>query len=74
MLFSWVFSLATRGRADFITAAVSLIYANNILSLIFASRFLGPKSALICVGYMLPMFLAILPLRWLRNKTGALDA
>ena len=68
LLFAWVFSLSTRGRADFMTLAVSMIYANNILALIFASRFLGPKSAMLCVGYMLPTFLAILPLRWLQRK------
>lgn len=72
LLFAWLFSLSTRDRTQFMTNAVSLVYANNVLALIFASRFLGPKSALLCGAYMLPFFTAIVPLRWLKNRKRAL--
>ncbi len=53
------------GRLDPLTGATSLVYINNVLGVVFASRFLDFQSVLLCGCYLFPIYLALLPLRML---------
>ena len=59
-----------RGRLDGLTGQVGLVYINNVLALVFASRFLDTRSVLLTGCYLLPYYLALLPLRWLNPRPG----
>ncbi len=57
-----------RGRLDALTGQVALVYINNVLGLVFAGRFLDTQSVLLTGCYLLPYYLALLPLRWLVSR------
>ena len=59
------------GRLDSLTGQVALVYVNNVLALVFAGRFLDSQSVLLCGCYLLPYYLALLPLRWLASRRAA---
>lgn len=59
------------GRLDALTGQVALVYINNVLALVFAGRFLDTHSVLLTGCYLLPYYLALLPLRWLASRSGA---
>ena len=46
-----------------LTGAVSLLYINNVLAVVFGGQFFGPKTPLLAAVYMVPVFLMVLPLR-----------
>ncbi len=48
-----------------LTGMTALVYINNVLGVVFASRFLDFNSVLLCGCYLFPIYLALLPLRWL---------
>ncbi|MFH1034699.1 MAG: hypothetical protein V1806_09370 [Pseudomonadota bacterium] len=56
------------GRLDALTGQVALVYLNNVLGLVFAGRFLDTPSVLLTGCYLLPYYLALLPLRWLSGR------
>lgn len=51
-----------------LTGMAALVYINNVLGVVFASRFLDINSVLLCGSYLLPIYLALLPLRWLTQR------
>lgn len=55
------------GRLTPLTGMVNLVYINNVLGVVFAARFLDFNSVLLCGCYLFPIYLALLPLRWLRD-------
>lgn len=63
------------GRLTPLTGMVALVYINNVLGVVFAARFLDFNSVLLCGCYLFPIYIALLPLRWLRDHvpwvTGA---
>ncbi|MBI5524167.1 MAG: hypothetical protein HY910_16200 [Desulfarculus sp.] len=56
------------GRLEPLTGQVTLVYINNVLALVFAGRFLDTPSVLLAGCYLLPYYLALLPLRWLSTR------
>jgi len=56
---------------DQIAAAISLCNMNNLLVIVFASRFFGPLEPTLAALYMVPFFLVILPLRLYRAVRSA---
>lgn len=56
------------GRLEPLTGQVALVYINNVLALVFAGRFLDTPSVLLAGCYLLPYYLALLPLRWLSTR------
>ena len=56
------------GRLTPLTGMVGLIYINNVLGVVFAARFLDFNSVLLCGCYLFPIYVALLPLRWLRQR------
>ena len=63
---------ATSRHFSGLTGAVGLTFINNVLALVFGADFFGPRAALLAAMYMLPIFLSLIPLRWLAQATGAL--
>ncbi|MBI4797547.1 MAG: hypothetical protein HY794_02170 [Desulfarculus sp.] len=61
------------GRLEPLTGQVTLVYINNVLALVFAGRFLDTQSVLLAGCYLLPYYLALLPLRWLSTRAKAPD-
>lgn len=55
----------SKGRLEPLTGQVAMVYINNVLALVFAGRFLDTPSVLLAGCYLLPYYLALLPLRWL---------
>lgn len=60
-----VLKIFSRGKMDGLAGAVSMVYLNNILTIVFAANFFGPKAPLLAAVYIAPVFLALIPLRWL---------
>jgi len=52
--------------------AISFVNINNVLIIVFSSKFFGPVEATLAAMYMLPFFLVILPLRYLQNSHATL--
>ncbi|MFZ5584304.1 MAG: hypothetical protein ACOZHQ_00075 [Thermodesulfobacteriota bacterium] len=59
---------ALPGRLTPLTGMVAMVYVNNVLGVVFAARFLDFNSVLLCGCYLFPIYLALLPLRWLRDR------
>ena len=57
----------SRGKIDGLSGAVSMVYLNNILTIVFAANLFGPKAPLLAAVYIAPVFLALIPLRWLSD-------
>lgn len=51
-----------------LTGMVGLVYINNVLGVVFAARFLDFHSVLLCGCYLFPIYVALLPLRYLRDR------
>jgi len=56
------------GRLTPLTGMVCLVYVNNVLGVVFAARFLDFHSVLLCGCYLFPTYVALLPLRYLRER------
>jgi BASS family bile acid:Na+ symporter len=63
-----LFTRLGRGRLDALTGQVAMVYINNVLALVFAGRFLDTESVLLAGCYLLPYYLALLPLRYLSRR------
>ena len=59
-----VLKFFSHGKVDGLAGAVSMVYLNNILTIVFAAQFFGPKAPLLAAVYIAPVFLALIPLRW----------
>lgn len=46
-----------------VTSAISLCNINNVLVIVFAAEFFGPREPTVAAMYMIPFFLFIIPLR-----------
>lgn len=62
------------GRLTPLTGMVCLIYINNVLGVVFAARFLDFNSVLLCGCYLFPIYVALLPLRYLRERFAWVSA
>jgi BASS family bile acid:Na+ symporter len=51
-----------------LSCAICLTFLNNVLLVVFASRFFGPLPPLLAAVYMLPFFLMVIPLRMVRGR------
>ena len=67
-------SLLSRRRVGGLTGAVSLVYINNVLAVVFGGQFFGPQTPLLAAVYMLPVFLMVLPLRMFSGFDGEMSA
>jgi bile acid:Na+ symporter, BASS family len=56
-----------RRREDRLAAGVSFAAMNNVLVVVFASRFFGPLSPTLAAMYMFPFFTMLLPVKLLAN-------
>lgn len=56
------------GRLDALTGPVAMVYLNNVLGAVFAAHFLDTNSLLLCGCYLVPYYLALLPLRRLARR------
>lgn len=64
--------LMTPGRkiSERIAAGVSLALMNNVLVIVFSSRFFGPLSPTLAAMYMFPFFTMIVPVKILASRRG----
>ena len=62
----WLAGRFSAGRLSGLDGAVALVYANNVLGIVFSAQFFGashPEAPVLCTAYMLPLYLALLPMR-----------
>ncbi len=59
---------ATGGTLKGLSCAICMTFLNNVLLVVFASRFFGPLPPLLAAVYMLPFFLMVIPLRMIRGR------
>lgn len=59
---------AARGRLDGLAGAVTHNFINNVLIVVFAAEFFGPECPLLAALYMVPLFLMVIPLRWVSSR------
>jgi BASS family bile acid:Na+ symporter len=59
----------SRKPAERLAAGVSLALMNNVLVIVFSSRFFGPLSPTLAALYMFPFFTMIAPLKLITNRT-----
>ena len=51
-----------------VTSAISLCNINNVLVIVFAAEFFGPREPTVAAMYMIPFFLFIIPLRAMQRR------
>jgi BASS family bile acid:Na+ symporter len=56
---------------DRLAGAVMMGHVNNILLVVFAAQFFGPRETITAAMYLLPFFGLVLPLRYYREKSRA---
>lgn len=56
------------GRLSGLDGAVLMTYINNILIVVFAARFFGPTEPLTAAAYLLPLYVMLLPIRYLAQR------
>ena len=61
-------------RMDKLAAGISLAIMNNVLVIVFSSRFFGPLSPTLAAMYMFPFFTMIVPIKLIQNHTELLSA
>jgi BASS family bile acid:Na+ symporter len=54
-----------------LAAAVSLAIINNVLVIVFSSKFFGPLCPILAAMYMIPFFALIVPVRVVANRRSA---
>jgi BASS family bile acid:Na+ symporter len=57
------------GRLIGLDGAVLLTYINNVLIVVFSDRFFGPIETLTAAVYMLPLFVMLLPIRYVAQRS-----
>jgi len=62
-LTAWVMGPLSHGRADILSWGTGLVFINNVLVVVFAAKFFGPRSPLLAALYLLPIYLMLLPFR-----------
>ena len=63
-------ALCGRGWLNPYTSMINLHFGNNLIAIIFAAQFFGPKAPLVSGMYMLPLFIGLLslrPLAWMQR-------
>jgi BASS family bile acid:Na+ symporter len=70
MLYCATGILFFRGKPveDRVAGAVMMGHMNNILMVVFAAQFFGPRETITAAMYLLPFFGLVLPLRYYREK------
>jgi predicted Na+-dependent transporter len=56
------------GHLEVTAGVVSITYTNDMLAVVFGSQFFGPRISLLAAMHMLPLFLVLIPLEWIRNS------
>lgn len=56
---------------DPLTGAICLTFINNVLIVVFSSRYFEARAPLVAAMYMIPFFLMVIPIRRLKGKGGA---
>ncbi|MCF8066393.1 MAG: hypothetical protein K9K36_14180, partial [Desulfarculaceae bacterium] len=64
----WLMGPLSGGRMDLISCGSGLIFVNNVLIVVFAANFFGPRNPLLSALYLLPLYVMLLPLRALANR------
>jgi BASS family bile acid:Na+ symporter len=59
----------SRGRLRSLDGAVLMTYINNVLIVVFSARFFGPIETLTAAVYMLPVFMMLLPIRFMAQRS-----
>ena len=55
-------------RMDLVSCGSGLIFINNVLVVVFAAKFFGPRNPLLSALYLLPLYVMLLPLRALAGR------
>ncbi len=66
------FGVFTSQKRLRLASCVSFVNINNVLIIVFGSKFFGPLEPTLAAMYMFPFFLAIIPLRWV-SKHGSMN-
>jgi len=64
----WLMGPLSGWRMDLISCGSGLIFVNNVLIVVFAANFFGPRNPLLSALYLLPLYVMLLPLRALANR------
>ncbi len=51
-----------------LAGAVMMVNINNVLVIVFSSRFFGPIEPMVAAMYMIPFFVVVIPLRYYRSR------
>lgn len=62
----WAMGYLSGHRLDNLSYGTGLIFINNVLVVVVAAKFFGPRSPLLAAAYMLPFFLMLLPFRLIK--------
>ena len=60
-------------HTDMLSAGICLAVMNNVLVIVFSSRFFGPLSPTLAAMYMFPFFTMIVPIKLIQNHTEYLS-
>lgn len=64
----WLMGPLSGWRMDPISSGSGLIFINNVLIVVFAANFFGPRNPLLAALYLVPLYLMLLPLRLLAAR------
>jgi BASS family bile acid:Na+ symporter len=64
----WVMGPLSGWRMDLVSCGSGLIFINNVLVVVFAAKFFGPRNPLLSALYLLPLYVMLLPLRALASQ------
>ncbi len=64
----WLMGPLSGWRMDLISAGSGLIFINNVLIVVFAANFFGPRNPLLAALYLVPLYVMLLPLRLLAAR------
>ncbi|MCB2226754.1 MAG: hypothetical protein KQH53_08765 [Desulfarculaceae bacterium] len=66
----WALGRLSHQRLDHFSCGTGMVFINNVLVVVVAAKFFGPRAPLLAAAYMLPFFLMLLPYRLLKPKGG----
>lgn len=66
----WLMGALSGWRMDIISCGSGLIFVNNVLIVVFAANFFGPRNPLLAALYLVPLYVMLLPLRLLASRQG----
>jgi bile acid:Na+ symporter, BASS family len=67
---AWASGSLSGHRLDRLSCGTGLVFINNVLVVVVAAKFFGPRSPLLAAAYMLPFFLMLLPFRHMARRPG----